>query len=390
MPAGPSPSHETESDVPEWVNGPEQVSGGEPWETAAVPGDGPVGRDRDWHRPHPWARRILVGVGVAFVVLLVAAGGLVVWVNGHLNGTGGAAVAVTLPAHAGHATIASDLTRAGAVSDAWLFRRYLDYRDYPPLQGGQYTLHRHEGYRHALQDLGDGPEIVQSRLTIPEGYDLQQIAALVGRMPGLSAQRFLQLARSGAVRSAFEPPGSNDLEGLLFPDTYFIDPGETEQDVLQTLVSRFDQVATDANLANSAATNGLTPYQTVVVASIVEREAKVEPDRGKIARVILNRLAANMKLQIDATVEYALGVHKDRLSDADTHVSSPYNTYVVAGLPPGPIASPGVASLQAAINPTPGSWLYYVLVDPDGHHGFATTRAQFDKLLAEAHAKGLA
>jgi len=348
-----------------------------------------VGRYRDWDEPPRWGRRILAGLGILLVAVIVVAVGLAVWVNSQLNGAGGAAVQVTLPAQAGHATLASDLQKAGAVSNGWLFERYLDYRDVPPVDGGQYTFHHHEGYRAALHDLGQGPAIVQIRLTIPEGYDLAQIAAAVGKLPGLSAQRFLQAAQSGEIRSQFEPAGSNNLEGLVFPDTYFVDPGESEQDILQTMVNRFDQIGNEISLASSQATNGLTPYQTIIAASIIEKEAKVPGDRGKIARVIVNRLAAGMKLQIDATVDYALGVHKTTLSDADLKTNSPYNTYLVSGLPPGPIASPGEASLQAALNPTPGTWLYYVLIDPDGQQGFATTPAEFDQLLAESRSKGL-
>jgi peptidoglycan lytic transglycosylase G len=373
----PGPSRETESEIPQWVNG--------AGEEVFVSYGGPARHRR--RRGH-WGRRILVGIGILVVVGVLAAAGAVVWINDHLNGAGGAPITVSLPARAGHATLASDLARAGAISDAWLFRRYLDYRSYPPIDGGEYTLHRHEGYRAALHDLGAGPKILQYRLTIPEGYDLRQIAEAVGRLPGLSAQRFLQVAQSGAVRSAFEPAGSDNLEGLLFPDTYFVDRGETEQDVLQAMVTRFDQIAARANLSGSAAATGLTPYQTIIVASIVEREAKVDQDRGKIARVVLNRLAAKMRLQIDATVEYALGVHKTKLTDSDLRVQSPYNTYLVAGLPPGPIASPGEASLAAAVGPTPGPWLYYVLLYPDGRHGFATTSAEFQRLLQQARANG--
>jgi UPF0755 protein len=189
------------------------------------------------------------------------------------------------------------------------------------------------------------------------------------------------------VRSRYEPAEVTTLEGLVFPDTYFIDEGETEQQVLQTLVDRFDQVADGLNMATTS--TGLTPYQTVVLASLIEKEAKVPQDRGKIARVVLNRLAAHMRLQIDATIEYAEGVHKARLLDSDLQVDSPYNTYKIAGLPPGPIASPGKASLAAALNPTPGTWLYYVLINADGEHAFATTSSEFDRLVAQARAKGL-
>ncbi len=398
------PTGDTDSDVPDWVNGPARAHE-PPVRTAPVvaePQPDDAWDDDEWDDPvHPagwerrsrrdgyWGRRLLVGAAILLLGLIATAVGFVLWVNGHLNGAGGAPISVSIPADAGHATVANVLTKAGAVSDSWLFHHYLDYRGTSPVSGGQYTFHRGEGYRAALHDLGIGPKIVQVRLTIPEGFDLVQTAAAVGKLPGLSGDRFLALARSGAVRSRYEPAGVTSLEGLVFPDTYFVDAGETEQQVLQTMVDRFDQIADTINLASSPTTNGLTPYQTVIVASLIEKEAKVAQDRGKIGRVVLNRLAAHMRLQIDATVEYAEGVHKAKLLDSDLQFSSPYNTYRVDGLPPGPIASPGQASLAAALNPTPGTWLYYVLINPNGQHGFATTQQQFDQLLAQAHAEGL-
>lgn len=350
-------------------------------------------RDQEWghrrRRSGHWGPRLLVGLGLLIVAALVIAVGSVVWANGHLSGGGGAEVDVILPDQAGHATLASILTTDGVVSDRWLFRRYLDYRSTPPVTGGKYVFHRHEGYREALHALATPPLVVKQRMTIPEGYDLAKVAAAVGKLPGRSADRFLQLARSGAVRSRYSPPGSADLEGLLFPDTYFFLPTDDEQAILQRMVDRFDEVAAGVGLDNSATTNGLSPYQTIVAASLIEKEAKVDADRAMIARVILNRLGRRMKLQIDATVEYAEGVHKDRLLNRDLKTPSPYNTYLVTGLPPGPIGAPGKASLVGALNPTPGTWLYYVLIDPSGKHGFATTPAQFEQLRAEAKAKGL-
>ena len=379
-----------DTDIPRWVNDPSpSPSGGftDDWE------------GHDWDEmqaatAEPWAvgsahwgRRVLAAIGIVLLLLIAAGVATIVWVNRHLTGSGGAAVTVTLPAGAGHATLAKVLTQAGVVQDAWLFHHYLDYRGTEAPAGGQYTFHHHEGYRAALRDLGAGAKVVQLRLTIPEGYDLGQIAVAVGKLPGMSAQRFLAAAASGQVRSRYQPGNVNNLEGFVFPDTYFVDEGETEAQLLQMMVDRFDQVADAVTLATPS--TGLTPFQSVIVASLVEKEAKVPQDRGKIARVIINRLAIHMRLQIDATVEYALGVHKTQLLDSDLAVNSPYNTYKIAGLPPGPIASPGRASLAAALNPTPGTWLYYVLISADGEHGFATTPAEFNKLLAEAKAKGL-
>jgi UPF0755 protein len=380
-----------DTDVPQWVNDPSPapVAGfdddwdGHDWD------DMQAAPAAEWTGSAHWGRRVLAAIGILLLLLIAAGVATVVWVNRHLTGSGSAeVVAVTLPTGAGHATLAKALTKAGAVEDAWLFRHYLDYRGTDPLQvGGQYTFHLHEGYRAALKDLNAGPKVVQVHLTIPEGFDLKQIADAVGKLQGMTAQKFLAAAASGQIRSRYQPANVTSLEGFVFPDTYFVDVGETEAQLLQTMVDRFDEVGDAINLATPS--SGLTPFQAVVVASMIEKEAKVQQDRAKIARVILNRLNGHMKLQIDATVEYALGVHKAKLLDSDLAVNSPYNTYKIDGLPPGPIASPGKASLLAALNPAPGSWLYYVLISPDGEHAFATTPAEFSKLLAEAQAKGL-
>ena len=390
-----SGSYETESDVPEWVN----PGNAEPYPAghdAYPPGEDPYHAGDpeepeyyDYRRRGSWGRRILVGVGLVLLVGVAAGGGLVLWINSHLGGSGGAPIQLTIPDQAGHSTLAAELGKAKVVSDSWLFRRYLDYRGVAPAHGGAYTFHSHEGYRAALADLDQGPKLVDQKLTIPEGYDLSQIAEKVGQLPGLSAAKFTALVTSGAVHSPYQEPGSTSLEGLVFPDTYFISAQDTEQAVLQKMVDRFSQVAAEVNLSASAQTNGLSPYQTVILASLIEKEAKIDADRGKISRVILNRLAKGMRLQIDATVLYAEGVHKTRVLNSDLATVSPYNTYKVAGLPPGPIAGPGKASLVAALNPTPGSWLYYVLIDASGQHGFATTNSEFNRLKAEAHAKGL-
>jgi UPF0755 protein len=389
-----------DTDIPEWVNEASLRPAG-PGSWAKDPSPGSTTNEwsgHDWDdmqrdtvawsgRSAHWGRRVLAAVGVLLLLLIAVAVGTVVWVNRHLTGSGGATVTVTLPADAGHATLAKVLTHAGAVQDAWLFRHYLDYRGTESPSAGPYTFHHHEGYRAALRDMSNGPAVVQARLTIPEGYDLGQIATAVGKLPGMSAQRFLAAAASGQIRSRYQPANVSSLEGFVFPDTYFVDNGETEAQLLQTMVNRFDQIADSVDLATPS--NGLTPFQTLIAASLIEKEAKVPPDRAKIARVILNRLGAHMKLQIDATVEYALGVHKTQLLDSDLQVNSPYNTYKIDGLPPGPIASPGKASLEAALNPAPGTWLYYVLISSDGSHGFATTPAEFNNLLALAHARGL-
>ena len=347
----------------------------------------PSGRRR---RRSPLARRLLIGLGAAIGLIVVVFFAAAFWVGGHLGGSGGAEVDVTIPPGTSTGGIVNVLARDGVVSDAWLFRLYLRYEGASGFVAGKYAFHHHEGYSAALKDLHQGPKVVLAKLTIPEGFTLGQIAERVGHLPGHTAASFLAVAQSGAVRSSFEPPGSNNLEGLVFPDTYFVQPDETDQDLLQQMVSQFDQVTSDLGMDTPGSLpNGLTAYQTVVVASMVEREAKVPEDRGMIARVILNRLQRGMKLQIDATVLYALGIQTTNITKSDLNVNSPFNTYRVAGLPPSPISNPGRASLLAALSPTPGSWLYYVLADASGKHAFATTEAQFLQLEAQARASGL-
>jgi UPF0755 protein len=185
----------------------------------------------------------------------------------------------------------------------------------------------------------------------------------------------------------FRPKGVKSLEGLLFPQTYRIDKDATAVGVLQQMLDQADSVMNQFDL--TATPRHLSPYQILTIASMVEREAKVPQDRPKIARVIYNRLARGQPLQIDATVQYALGSNKPRLSTKDLQVASPYNTYLHAGLPPTPIASPGQASIKAALEPADGPWLFYVLTDADGHHAFTASATEFAKLKEAAKRKGL-
>src|SRR5207249_1143308 len=163
----------------------------------------------------------------------------------------------------------------------------------------------------------------------PEGLTFDQIADRIGALPGRSRERFLAAARSGAVKSRYQPVGSTNLEGLLFPDTYLFTDKEDETAILIRLVNRFDEVAGQIALSAVPGPAGLGPYPTVIAASLVEAEAKVKEDRPLIASVIANRLQNHMKLQVDATVLYALGEHKTRVLFKDLEIDSPYNTYKV-------------------------------------------------------------
>ena len=199
----------------------------------------------------------------------------------------------------------------------------------------------------------------------------------------------MEVAKSGAVRSQYEPAGSNDLFGFILPETYFVAKTDDETAILKKMVDGFDQVAGQLNLTGAAARLHITPYQAVIVASIVEREALIDADRGKVARVIYNRLDAKMQLQMDSTVLFAIGQEgKTNVTDADKAVNSPYNTFKIPALPPGPISQPGRASLEGALAPAAGDWLYFVTTDASGASSFTSNYNQFLKDVAVCQSKG--
>ncbi|HKN38268.1 MAG TPA: endolytic transglycosylase MltG [Acidimicrobiia bacterium] len=347
-------------------------------------------------RRGPLTRRGRVVLGVVAVLLVVGLGGGL-WVLRQVDPAGGPGAKVTVDVEPGTsvAGVAARLDAKGVISSARIFRIYLKLTGgIGTVQAGEYELQKNLSMGAARAALKRGPSIRFEKLTVPEGLTLEQIADRVGAVPGRSKERFLAAARSGGVRSKWQPPGNTSLEGLLFPDTYLATDNEDETAIIRRMVDRFDQVADEVGLAAApnSGTSGptrLSPYQLIVGASLVESEAKVPEDRPLIASVISNRLEKGMKLQIDATVLYALGEHKDRVLNKDLEIDSPYNTYKVDGLPPTPISAPGRAALEAMLHPADTTFLYYVLSDRNGKHAFATTPSEFDALKAEAHRKGL-
>ena len=349
---------------------------------------GDIGYDYDFEPRRRWPFVLLALAVVGFLVVGLAFS----WVQRQLNPSGppGEAVAVTVSPGMSTADIGGLLEREGVISNATVFRYYAQFTGAGSIQAGNYTVRKGEELAKVFEVLEGGASTEMGQpITVPEGLRLEEIAAAVGRLPGRSADRFLEVARSGTVRSQYQPQGSNNLEGLLLPETYFVAPDEDEARILRRMVDAFDKLATELNLSGGAARRGITPYQAVIVASMVEREARVPEDRGPIAQVIYNRLAKGMALQIDATVLYALGAHKDRVLFKDLEVDSPYNTYKVPGLPPGPIASPGRRALEAALNPTTGPFLYYVVIEENGKHAFAQTDAEHNRNIEAARKKGL-
>jgi UPF0755 protein len=336
----------------------------------------------------------LVLAAMVVAVLIVAGSGLV-WAESQINpgGRRGPQTTVVIPPGASTAQIAQVLADHGIIHSATLFTLYVRFHGDGPLLPGTYHLERNSPYSGAISALEAGPKVLVDRLTIPPGFTLAQIAARVGALPGLglSAAKFMAAATDGTVTSPFEPPGVHNLEGLVWPDTYDVSQGETEVDILQQLVGQFDAEAASIGLDAAAARLGYSPYQVIEVASIVEREAKLPGDRPYVASAIYNRLRAGMPLGADSTQTYYLRLSDPTLEPtvAQLDQPSPYNTRLNRGLPPTPIASPGLASLQAAADPASTSYLYFVEINPDGQLGFASTEAGFEQLQTQCRAAGL-
>jgi UPF0755 protein len=330
---------------------------------------------------------VLVGLVVVPLVTLMI---LVGWFTWQLNPPGGAGakVEVQIARGCGVPCIGEQLSHRGVIGPPWVFNVYARLHGDSNFKAGTYELKKNMGVSPAVKTLKAGPHIAYVQLTIPPGFWLKQIAARVGKLPGLNIDSFTQATQNNAVRSAFEPANVNNLEGLLWPDTYNISAEEDEILVLSTLSQQFEKRAVTLGLAN-ANVRGYGAYDIIKVASLVEAEAKIDADRPLIASVIYNRLAQGMPLQIDATLIYARGDQSNRsLSNADKLIASPYNTYAHTGLPPTPIAAVSAASLKAALAPATSPYLYYVVIDKQGHTAFATTLEQQNANIALAKRNG--
>jgi UPF0755 protein len=351
----------------------------------------PLRRRRSRRRPPDRRRRWPIFVALLVVVGVLAAGLGAIWIQRKLDPPGdpGRRVSVVVPRGATTADVAELLAADDVITDARIFRYYLRVRGGGPFQAGTYVLRRDSSMGDARAALREGPRLDFTDVTVQEGKWASDVAEIVADVPGLDASAFTAELGSGVVRSLYQPQDVTSMEGLLFPDTYRVDQNEDEQAVLARMVTKLDEVATELGYADAAARVGRQPYEVLIVASLVEAEAKVDGDRAKIARVIYNRLQQGMTLGIDATVYYALQRKGGPLTRTDLAVDSPYNTRVNPGLPPTPIGLPGRASLEAAINPEPGPWLYYVLSDEEGHHAFSESYEEFQRNVAEAREKGL-
>ena len=329
-------------------------------------------------------------IGLLFVVLgvVVVVGGYL-WVNHEANPSGpkGAQVIVTVPEGSGTSQFAGVLADKGVIGSSLAYRIWSNVHTGPTIYAGAYAFNKNDSFSDIDKVLGAGPNVFS--LDIPPGFTVGEVAERVGQFPGHDATAFAQLATSGTLHSPWQPVGVTSLEGLLGTGSYQLVPGETDTQLLTDMIDRFDQQADAMNLTAGAAAIGLTPYQTIIMASIVEKEGVIQKNLGPVARVILNRLAAGMPLQMDSTILYAEGRDGGKVTSQDLATHSPYNTYLNSGLTPTPICFPSPAALRATLDPPAGSWLYFVVVQSDGTEAFADTFAEQKANEAVAAQRGL-
>jgi len=279
--------------------------------------------------------------------------------------------------------ILDSLERVGLVSDRLSFRILAKVTGADDeLQSGTYRFHRGTSNSTLLDALRSGESTVRVKVTFPEGVTIRRIASIAGRRAGIDSARLHQLATD---REFLATIGLNaeTAEGYLMPDTYFINWGSDPGVLLREMSTLFRNYYGEEKKKKAEAL-GLTPYEAIILASLVEGEAKTDEDRPIIAGLYLNRIERGMLLQADPTIQYVLEDGPRRLLYADLRMESPYNTYRYRGLPPTPINSPGRASIEAALNPTETDYIYMVArADGTGAHEFSTNLADHQRAVNE-------
>ncbi len=384
----------------------------DPWDDTDA--TGAVERLRRQSRPLKWVVWTAMVLGVVMVLIAGAVGW---WYLGKINPAGapGDVQSFTVEAGDDFEAVAARLEERGLISDAGVFEWYVEREGGLELEPGYYQLRPNDHMGNVLGRLRTPPGETYTKVTFPEGFTLPQMATrLDTSVDRLTADEFMAAANGGVIRSAWQPEGVTSLEGLLFPDTYQVSNAESEAQVIERMMAMMDRVGEQEDIVERSAANGVTPYQALIIASMIEREAKVPEDRAKIARVIYNRLGMAQfgqpwLLQIDASVLYGrdqMGIDPELPFSELRLIDTPWNTYMHYGLPPTPIANPGRASIEAALNPAPNppagdpicqelgtgrgcTYMYYVIADANGGHVFAAEGWQQERNVELARQAGL-
>ena len=337
----------------------------------------------------PWVRRLLI----LLIVVVLVFGGYKAWgkASSYLNGPadytgqGAGDVVFEVTAGANGMVIANALKKADVVKSAEAFYQ-LSIKDAraQSIQPGFYKLRKQMSAEFAMRELSDKANRVEGKVTIPVGSRVGQIVSAI-----VAGSEIKQSALTAALKKpetlGLPAAAKNNPEGYLYPATYTVEPGTTATELLQSMVAKTLAVEKDLDIGTRANALGLSSEEILTVASILEYEAKKDADYAKVARVLYNRIKAGMALQLDSTVSYVSQRKGDVFTtDAERNNQSAYNTYQHTGLPPGPIGSPGQKTIEAALNPADGSWLYFVAVNLDtGDTIFSDTFAEHNKAVAK-------
>nr|WP_255807593.1 endolytic transglycosylase MltG [Cohnella mopanensis] len=363
---------------------PQASQGGTTARTTSVP---PIRR----RKPRVLLWSFLIALGLVLAVL----GGVLFYLWNGLRPAKASATPVKITINSGMRAqkVAEMLEENGLIRSAFLFSGWLKLEgEGSRFQAGEYELTPGMSRQEIVAKLNSGDIVAGAtiRFTIPEGFTVQQIAARLAETAGIDKTKFLEAAAkpeqwTGSLWTKALPNDNSlrfPLEGYLFPETYEMKRGSTEGDIINRMLAeldhKLDQLPEDWQ--STLEERGLTVHQLLTIASLVEREVVVDEERPIVASVIQNRLKKKMPLQIDATIQYLLDKQKERLLEVDLKVNSPYNTYLNAGLPPGPIATPSLKSIEAALYPEKTDYFYYVTKkDGTNTHLFAVTYKQHQK-----------
>jgi UPF0755 protein len=341
---------------------------------------------------------------VIALVVLAAIGwflynGIRDWFDSQLDPPGppGESVTLIIPSGATIGDISQILEENEVIPNSTFFRYYTEWKGNDNIQAGEYTMQLNSSADEAIEVLALGPvPPTYNRYGVPEGlWVSEMLPRIAADIPGVSTQDLEAVLASGQIEPRYRPAGATSWEGLLFPAFYEIDDRAEPVEILSKMSNEFARVTGELGYGAAEAQLGRSAYEVIIVASMVEAEAKTDADRARIARVIYNRLREQISLDIDATCIYGYGQRRIDLNELDlVEVPTPgFACRSNPSLPPWPISAPGRASLEAAINPSeePGSegWIWYVLKDAEGNHFFTDDYDQFLEQKALSQEQGL-
>lgn len=327
-------------------------------------------------------RKVIRNAGrfTAFIMILLVAAALLCYnyysSNLKAADSKGTDKEIVIPMGSGVKKIAAQLEEQGIIKNANVFAVYCKLSEKASkIKAGKYILSSSMTVEQIVDKLAAGKaEMNTIRFTIPEGFELRQIADRLEADKLVNKDKFYAAINKAAFKYSFIkdiPDRENKLEGYLFPDTYEVFKNASEDEIIDKMLGRFDQVFNEKYRQRAKELN-MSVDDVIILASIIEREAKLDSERKTVSAVFHNRLKINQKLESCATVQYLLKEQKPVLTYKDLEVDSPYNTYKYAGLPKGPIASPGIKSIEAALYPDNVDYLYFVAKN-DGSHVFSRT-----------------